>query len=255
MSQETATPESLAHFLLELHAGRSPAAPMECGHASASFHPAVCPATQAAELARLANRPLPGLTLYKFGSRSIVGSYNLEGDRRVVLKYYYPSNPAKHLSYGIRGSRCRQSWLAGLAFNFIGVPTPAPLMIAEWERFGGIWLSKSFLATLPAEGIALNAFIRNHGCDHPLVDRAADSLRRSFALMAKHRAVHGDLKANNLLISESGEVSFIDLDAAEFLLPEATWKVRREKDRLRFMANWKNDPEIARRFQNLFEVS
>jgi serine/threonine-protein kinase RIO1 len=90
--------------------------------------------------------------------------------------------------------------------------------------------------------------------DHPLVPKAVESLRRSFSLMAAHRAVHGDLKANNLLVSESGEVSFIDLDAAEFLLPKATWKARREKDRLRFMANWNNDPEIARLLQNLFEI-
>jgi hypothetical protein len=247
-------PEQLAAFLHSLRSGNAPSEPLACGRAAAAFNAAVCPATQAAELAQLANRPLPGLTLYKFGSRSIVGAFHFEDGRRVVLKYYYPSSPAKHLSYGIRGSRCRQSWLAGLAFNFIGVPTPAPLVIAEWERLGGLWLSKSFLATLPAGGIALDAFIRSHGCDHPLVDHAADSLRRSFALMAKHRAVHGDLKANNLLVSESGEVSFIDLDASDFLLPEATWKVRREKDRQRFMANWKHAPDTARRFQNLFEI-
>lgn len=247
-------PEQLAAFLRRRRSGFAPDESLACGRAKAAFNPAGCPATQAAELAKLANRPLPGLILYKFGSRSIVGAYNFEDGRRVVLKYYYPSSPAKHITYGIRGSRCRQSWLAGLAFNFIGVPTPSPLVIAEWERLGGLWLSKSFLATRQAEGTALDAFIRSHGCGHPLVGRAADSLRRSFAIMAKHRAVHGDLKANNLLVSESGEVSFIDLDAADFLLPEVTWKARREKDRRRFMANWKNDPETARRFQNLFEI-
>jgi tRNA A-37 threonylcarbamoyl transferase component Bud32 len=253
MNQETATPESLADFLLELRAGRAPAAPLECGRASASFHTDACPATMAAALARLANRPLPGLTLYKFGSRSIVGSHTLQDGRRVVLKYYYPSNPAKHLAYGIRGSRCRQSWLGGLAFGFIGVPTPAPLVIAEWQRFGGLWLSKSFLATRPAEGVALNNFIGSHGPEHPLLAQAAASLRRSFDLMARHRAVHGDLKANNLLLSESGEVSFIDLDASCFLLPEADFRARREKDRRRFVANWKDDPAAARLFQDVFK--
>lgn len=254
MSQETATPESLAEFLRQLRAGSSPAAPISCGRAKAAVNPAACSPTQAAELAQLANRPLPGLTLYKFGSRSVVGSFTLADGSGVVLKYYYPSNPAKHLAYGIRGSRCHQSWLAGLAFGFLGIPTPAPLLIAEWDLLGGLWLSKSFLATRQAGGIALDAFIRTHGCAHPLVGQAADSLRRSFATMARHRAVHGDLKANNLLVSESGEVSFIDLDAASFLLPEAVWIARREKDRRRFLANWKNDPAAARCFQDLFEI-
>lgn len=248
------SPDSLADFLQSLRLGKGPVEPLTCGRANAVFNSSACTPTEVTELAGIANRPLPGLTLYKFGSRSIVGSFALSGGSGVVLKYYYPSNPAKHLAYGIRGSRCHQSWIAGMALNFLGIPTPAPLLIAEWQLLGGLWLSKSFLATRKAEGIALDAFIRTHGSDHPLIDRAADSLRRSFSIMARHRGVHGDLKANNLLVSESGEVSFIDLDAAAFLLPEATWKARREKDRLRFMANWKSDPATARRFQNLFET-
>jgi tRNA A-37 threonylcarbamoyl transferase component Bud32 len=244
----------LGQLLRDLSAGNSPAAPLACGRAWAFHHLDACPAPLAAAVAELANRPPPGLILYKFGSRSIVGTYTLASGDRVVLKYYYPNSLAKHITYGVRGSRCLQSWRAGTAFHFIGVPTPAPLVIAEWQPLGGLWLSKSFLATRQADGIALDAFIRSHGMDHPLVPKAVESLRRSFSLMAAHRAVHGDLKANNLLVSESGEVSFIDLDAAEFLLPKATWKARREKDRLRFMANWNNDPEIARLLQNLFEI-
>jgi tRNA A-37 threonylcarbamoyl transferase component Bud32 len=160
----------------------------------------------------------------------------------------------KRLNYGIRGSRCHQSWLAGMAFNFIGVPTPEPLVIAEWHLFGGLWLSKSFLATRPADGIPVDAFIRKHGIGHPLVEKAVAALKRSFGLMARHRAVHGDLKANNVLVSDSGEISFIDLDAAAFLLPETTWRGLRDKDRQRFMANWKNQPETAALFAGIFDA-
>jgi tRNA A-37 threonylcarbamoyl transferase component Bud32 len=246
-------PKQLADFLQNLRSGRPPTQPLACGRAIAAFNSTACSPTLATELAGIANRPLPGLTLYKFGSRSIIGSFTLLDGSGVVLKYYFPSSTAKHLNYGIRGSRCLQSWTAGMAFDFLGIPTPAPLFIAEWNLLGGIWLSKSFLATRQSDGVALDAFIRSHGSDHPLVERAADSLRHSFAIMARHRAVHGDLKANNLLVSASGDVSFIDLDAAEFLLSESAWKTRREKDRLRFMSNWKQDPAAARRFHNLFD--
>ncbi len=247
------SPSDLEKHLRDLGAGGSHAAPLDCGGARAFQNADACPAPLATAIAKLANRPLPGLTLYKFGSRSIVGAHTLPSGERVVLKYYYPSSPVKHLTYGMRGSRCMQSWLAGIAFNAIGVPTPVPLVIAEWRRCGGLWLSKSFIATRPAEGIALDAFIRSHGADHPLSGKAAESLRRSFSLMAAHRAVHGDLKANNLLVSESGEVSFIDLDAASFLLPETSWKSLHEKDRTRFHANWKNQPDAAALFRDVFD--
>ncbi len=230
-----------------------PASPLACGRAAAMFNTAACPAPLAASLAALANRPLPGLTLYKFGSRSVVGSYTMPDGQRVVLKYYYPSGAVKRLNYGIRGSRCHRSWLAGMAFNFIGVPTPEPLVIAEWRRWGGVWLSKSFLATRPADGVALDAFIRSHGAGHPLMEKAATSLRRSFARFAEHHVVHGDLKANNLLVSDSGEVSFIDLDAAAFQLAGSEWESLHDKDRRRFHANWKSDPAAAARFRDVFD--
>lgn len=158
MSQESAPPESLADFLLELRAGRCPAEPLTCGRAKAAFNTAACTPAQAAELERLANRPLPGLTLYKFGSRSMVGNYTLADGQRVVFKYYFPSGTIKSLNYGMRGSRCHRRWLAGMAINVIGVPTPAPLVIAELHRRGGIWLSKSFLATRPAAALFRDVF-------------------------------------------------------------------------------------------------
>jgi tRNA A-37 threonylcarbamoyl transferase component Bud32 len=243
----------LEKLLRDLCAGKNPAAPLACGRAQAFHHLDVCPAPLAAAIAELANRPPPGLTLYKFGSRSVVGAYTFASGDRVVLKYYYPNSLVKHVTYGVRGSRCMQSWRAGTAFHFIGVPTPAPLVIAEWQRLGGLWLGKSFLATRQADGIALDAFIRSHGVDHPLLAKAVESLRRSFSLMASHRAVHGDLKANNLLVSDTGEVSFIDLDAASVLLPAARWKSLHEKDRQRFHANWKNLPDAAALFRKVFD--
>lgn len=248
------TSPDLATLLTQLRAGKSPAAPIPCGRATAHHNTHTCPPTLAAEIARLANRPLPGLTLYKFGSRSIVGAYTLTTGDPIVLKYYYPSNPAKHLHYGINGSRCHQSWIAGIALNHLGIPTPPPLLIAEWTRLRGLWLSKSFLATRPAQGIALDAFIRTHGTDHPLLQKAAHSLQRSFHIMAQNRAIHGDLKANNLLLTDTGEITFIDLDATALLLPEPTWKTLRQKDHTRFHANWKNNPDAAHLFRNVFQT-
>ena len=137
-------PADLADFIRRLRAGGPPVRPIDAGRSTAAFATAACTTGHAEQLAKIANRPPPGLTLCKFGSRSIVGSLQMADHGTVVLKYYYPSNLLKNLSYGIRGSRCQQSWIAGLAFDFLGVPTPAPLLIAEWSLPGGFWLRKSF---------------------------------------------------------------------------------------------------------------
>jgi tRNA A-37 threonylcarbamoyl transferase component Bud32 len=249
------SPEELATFLKEVRAGHGEVMALDCGRAKASFHPASCPPDLAAELAHCANRPLPGFILYKFGSRAIVGAYTLPDGTTAVLKYYYPNSPHKHLTYGIRGSRCQQSWVAALGFGHIGVPTPQPLIIAEWQLLGGLWLSKSFLATEKARGIPLDEFVNRNGASHPLLEKIISQLRQSFSRMARHRAVHGDLKANNILVSESGDISFIDLDAVEFLLSPSALRSRREKDRHRFMANWKKNPEALRLFEHVFDES
>lgn len=243
-----ANPEDLAAYL----AAPAGVEPLAFAHASAFVNTEVCPREAVPWLQDAAARVPVGLSILKYGSRSIVGSHEA-GGIPVVFKYYLPSGFVKHFTYGLRGSRCRISWTAALAFRFIGVPTPAPLMIAEWRRLGGAWLDKSFLATTRAEGETLRKFTAARSEDDPLLARVADELKHAFAIMARFRAVHGDLKENNIIVAADGSISFIDLDAAAVLLPAAEWEQRREKDRRRFFKNWNDDPRAARLFAHAFE--
>lgn len=206
------------------------------------------------ELLAAASRVPTGLTILKFGSRAIVGSYDVS-EEPIVLKYYEPASFVKHLTYGLRGSRCHRSWIAGLALGFIGVPTPAPLMIAEWSSLGGLWHSRSFLATRQAPGVSLAKFAAGLDADDPLLQKTAASLREAFTILARFRAVHGDLKENNIIVSPEGTISFIDLDGASFLLPQNIWREQREKDRLRFIKNWNAFPHLAAAFHQVFDPS
>ncbi len=248
------TEQDLADFLSACRAGAPPLAALDCGRAAAFSNPLSCSTDHATQLARIANRPLPGLTLYKFGSRSIVGSYFLTDGTPVVLKYYYPSSLFKHVTYGIAGSRCMQSWISALAFRFLDLPTPDALVIAEWELLGGLWLSKSFLATCHAPGIRLNEWVDRHAGDTARLDAMVGRLREIFAKMAAHRIGHGDLKATNLLISENDNPSFVDLDAATILATPAQWPAIRLRDERIFAANWKNKPEAAQAFREVFKT-
>lgn len=216
------------------------------------WNPGHCEEDLAHRLAACANRPPRGMILLKFGSRSVVGAYDLGNEDLVVLKYYRPSHFFRGLAYGLKGSRGMRSWNAGLAFHRFGIPTPAPLVIAEKHSAGGAFLKMSFLATRLGKGEPLTDFVSTHGIGHPLVAAAAKSLKTSFHLMEKRRCVHGDLKANNLIVSAEGEVSFVDLDSVSCNLSPGSFRKLREKDRERFLKNWQNDPRAAEMFRDCF---
>lgn len=226
--------------------------PIFCKGLPGLWNSAACGETLAKTIGSFAMRPPRGMRIYKFGSRSVVGLKNCGDADEAVLKYYYPTSHIRSVAYGIRGSRCMRSWNAGLAFRHIGIPTPAPLVVAEAHGFGGFMLGHSFLATRPAEGMSLTNLVSRNGPEHDLVHQAADSLRESFRIMEIHGCVHGDLKASNLIVSPQGVAFFIDLDAAAWNLSPSAFAKQRLKDEKRFMENWKSNPAAARIFARCF---
>lgn len=204
-------------------------------------------------LAGIALRPPPKMVIYKFGSRSVVGSYTLENKDQVVLKYYFPKTIPKQFAYGFLGSRAEKSWIAAHVFHRLGIPTPAPLYFLERKTLAGLRIHLSFLATRLADGISLEQFVKLYGQDTERLTRAAISLKNSFTIMASHRISHGDLKGSNLIINEGDVdmVSFIDLDAVKIGSSQKEWEVAWKKDRERFFANWKSQPVALGVFQDI----
>ena len=213
---------------------------------------ALCNAEQQAELARFAMRPPVGLVLCKYGSRSVVGIMAL-GNRKAVLKYYYPRNWLKRLTYGLAGSRARRSWQTGLDLLRIGVPTAEPLAFFEWRVLGGLLLNRSFLATRHVEGPDLHTFVECHSTATVRLAAVAVNLRNAFAVMTRNRVAHGDLKATNIIVGEDHAVTFIDLDATVIDAPLTKWPALRARDEALFFANWKRQPCAAEAFRDVFK--
>lgn len=206
---------------------------------------------QLEEVRNRVDRPPAGLVLLKYGSRSVVGVYPLGDGRRVVMKYYYPRGFHKHLSYGIKGSRCMRSWTSAMAFQYLGIATPPAIMVAEWHAFGGLWFHKSTLVTGEAAGVTLADWLVAHDGDSERLLRMADRLRAQFDRMARYRISHGDLKQSNILIGGGDEPVFVDLDAVTFHSSERSWLAGREKDAGIFRANWNQHPQAAKAFANV----
>jgi len=49
---------------------------------------------------------------------------------------------------------------------------------------------------------------------------------------------HGDMKAQNILVTDNDDICFIDLDNAGFSLRPRRAKEKNRKDRMRFERNW-----------------
>ncbi len=243
------TPDDLRDYLRQLPAKAPGLAPFEAAGGHGWIASCLPSDREALQLA--ARRPPPGMSIRKFGTRSVVGRYE-SAKSDLVLKYYYPRSPLKRLTYGLRGSRAVRSWTAGLAFSFAGIPTAAPLALLEW-RSCGLLLDKSFLAVRHLPGIPLDDFARRHGDDPASLEPLAGNLRDIFSRMALLRIAHGDLKASNIIVDDDGGISFIDLDAATILTPENQWSAGRARDIRLFRENWLDLPGAAAVFARVFD--
>ena len=200
------------------------------------IHTVACNADQHRELKKLTLTPPSDLVVCKDGSRSLVGKHTLTDGTQCVLKYYYPKNLAKKINYGLRGSRCMRSWIAAKVFSRLGIPTAAPMMIHEQKGASGMTIKQSFLACHLAQGIPLSDIT-----DEETLQHVASQLDNAFTIMANYHISHGDLKANNIIVSNDGKIRFIDLDGVTIMSPKKKWIELRQRDQKRFLKNWSPD--------------
>ncbi len=247
------TPDELAGFIERVNRGDAGLVPFDvCGGRGFAVG-GVAGEADLRELSKATTRPPAGLTICKYGSRSVVGTFRLPAGE-TVFKYYYPRSWYKRLTYGVGGSRARQSWISGLALKHVGIATAEPLALVEWRTAGCLW-DRSFLATRHVDGVSLLTFVANHANDSERLTAVAARLREAFKTMARHRIAHGDLKASNIIVGAGDTVTFIDLDATTLLSTPARWRALRERDTRLFFSNWKGDSVARHIFRDVFTLA
>lgn len=161
----------------------------------------------------------------------------------LVIKRYNIKSFTHRLSRMFRRTRAWISWVNAHRLEFLGINTVKPVALVE-ERFG------------PLRGRAY--FISEYidGPDATVLPDRADPTEDIVSIVALLKSLsaagvtHGDLKASNFLLAQSGAV-IIDLDSMREHRDPVEKNRAEKKDLARFMKNWESSPRVVERFSDL----
>jgi tRNA A-37 threonylcarbamoyl transferase component Bud32 len=186
----------------------------------------------------------PSARMLKDGNTCTVWSVPVDGNI-LVVKRYNIKGFSHRLDRAWRGTRAAGSWRNAHRLQHYAIATPTPVALIE-ERLGPLRGRAYFITDAVAGGNTLDYF---HDRELLTVEDQTliDAVSRLLAQLGRYRISHGDLKGSNIILGPDGP-TLIDLDA----LREHRWRLPFQRnqrgDIRRFQANWKNRPELRRRF-------
>ena len=170
------------------------------------------------------------------------------GGRFVVIK----RNNIKHIGHCLqrclRATRSRINWRNAHLLQFNGIATPEPIAFME-TRWGPFRLRGYYVC-------AFNEFpsaAKKYSLQQPTAQELA-WFEELFTAMRMARIYHGDLKASNLFVTDKG-ISLVDLDSMKECSAKTNMRGLLQKDRRRFLDNWKDKPEQLKVFAGIFSES
>ncbi len=169
------------------------------------------------------------------------------GGRRVVVKRYNIKSYWHFLKRCWRPSRAANAWRQGNLLHLMGIVTPGALGFVE-RRLGPL-RKEAYLVTEYVDGAREVSEVYKDRSPTTVEFR---QIQHIFSLMYEYHLSHGDLKASNLLLSETGDIELIDLDAMRE--HHYGWVFRRafNKDMKRFLRNW-HGRVLRMRFNSMIE--
>ena len=171
--------------------------------------------------------------------------------RDLVIKRYNTQGIWHAIRRSFRKSRAENCRKMTDRFKDAGIYTaPNVAVIQEWA---GPFKLRSWFICGYVEGNMLVAYFKKKGERNLTLaelTRLKSAVADLFEKLRFHHLSHGDLKASNILLSQ-GTLCLIDLDAACAHKNKVLFKRAHKKDRLRFMKNWQQRPDIRLVFEQL----
>ena len=168
------------------------------------------------------------------------------GEKFYVLKRYNRRPFLTRLRRSLFPSRTRKSWSNACVLNLAFIPTAKPVAFLE---IGNFPQKMGYLLMERIDGELLSEYVARFREDDLLMKSLVMEVGRVWDSLARLRAVHGDLKATNWIVSSTGEVHLFDLDSLSIGLSNRTYLAGRRSDMQRFLKNWASDPQLAEAFR------
>jgi tRNA A-37 threonylcarbamoyl transferase component Bud32 len=183
-------------------------------------------------------------TVLKDGNSTTVSQVNYAG-KKLVIKRYNIKGFWHFLRRCYRPSRAAVSWRNGNLLQLLGIATPKPLGFVE-QRFGP-FRKVAYLICEHSKGRELSAVFNGRDPSEDELSRLKDI----FLILNSYQISHGDLKATNLLLTKKGKFHLIDLDVMQEHSNDRSYHSAFNKDKYRFIKNWKN-MKTKQLFESLF---
>ena len=170
------------------------------------------------------------------------------GIRQVVIKRNNRKNIRHWLRCLFRTTRARTNWYNAHLLATSGIATPTPIAFVE-TRWGPLRLGGYYVCDFNPAPSAAEKYEPPNGI--PPTEQELAWFRTLFKSMRLARLYHGDLQASNFLVSDTG-IEIIDLDSVKECIAKNI-NTQRQKDRDRFLKNWKDNPALLKYFSEMFD--
>jgi tRNA A-37 threonylcarbamoyl transferase component Bud32 len=168
------------------------------------------------------------------------------GEKFYVLKRYNRRAFLTRLRRSFFPSRARKSWSNACVLNLAFIPTAKPVAFLEIGNFSR---NMGYLLMGRIDGELLSEYVARFRGEDLLMKSLVMEVGRIWDSLARLRAVHGDLKATNWIVSSAGEVHLFDLDSLSIGLSNRAYLAGRRSDMQRFLKNWVSDPQLEEAFR------
>ncbi len=192
---------------------------------------------------------LPDTVMLKEGNSCTVWLVRT-ATRKYVVKRYNIKNIWHGLKRFARPTNGAHSWRAAHLLQCYGILTPRPVAFVE-ERVGPC-RGRAYFICEYMEGLDFWDFFFDVSRSMAEKEIRANQTKDLFTQLQKTQIRHGDMKGQNLMVTDGG-IALLDLDdTRQFTLPSvaAYWH---QRDRRRFLRNWQDHPDLVHLFDQFFK--